>query len=41
MGLAYAFQVPGSLAGYTFVYRTPVSIVSAGFDYELRGIALP
>lgn len=41
VGLAYSFNVPGSLDGYQFVYRTPVSIVATGFDYELRGIELP
>lgn len=41
VGLAYLFEAPGSLEGYTFVYRTPVSIVSTGFDYELGPIDLP
>lgn len=41
VGLAYLFEAPGSLEGYTFVYRTPVSVVSAGFDYRLGPIELP
>jgi hypothetical protein len=41
MGLAYLFVVPGTLEGYRFTYRTPVSIVATTFDYELHGIDLP
>lgn len=41
LGLAYSFQAPALLDGYHFVYRTPVSILSEGFDYELRAIELP
>jgi hypothetical protein len=41
VGMAYLFDVPEGLKGYTFVYRTPTTIVSMPLDYELKDLELP
>lgn len=41
VGVAYYFNVEGSLAGYALVYRTPAVILSADVEYEVRKIDLP
>lgn len=42
VGLAYFFDLPDeTLAGYTWVYRTPAAIVRTTVEYELKGIPLP
>jgi hypothetical protein len=41
VGVAYLFSVPGGLAGHTFVYRTPVTIMNIPIHYELKDLELP
>ena len=41
VGMAYAFKLEQPPAGLTFVYKTPGTIVTKDFPYELRGIKLP
>ena len=41
IGLVYFFNLPDSLENYTWVYRTPASIVRVTVPYELRDIPLP
>ncbi|HVW37321.1 MAG TPA: hypothetical protein VHB99_08445 [Pirellulales bacterium] len=41
VGMAYLFDVPDGLKGYTFVYRTPTTIVSMPLNYELKDLELP
>ena len=41
IGLAYFFELPDDIAGYTWVYRTPAAIVRVPVSYELTDIALP
>ena len=41
VGVSYLFGVPEGLAGYTFVYRTPVSINPVPVEFELKDIDLP
>ena len=41
VGVAYLFDVPDGLKGYTFVYRTPTAIVSMPLEYELKDLELP
>ncbi len=41
VGMAYLFDVPQGLDGMTFVYETPVSILTHRVDYELRDLKLP
>jgi hypothetical protein len=41
VGVAYLFNTDQPLDKLTFVYKTPGTIVSSGFDYELRNIELP
>ena len=41
VGMAYLFDAPGGLKGYTFVYRTPTTIVSMPLEYELKDLELP
>lgn len=41
IGLSYSFEAPGPLEGYKFFYRTPVGIMTSGFDYALGPIGLP
>jgi hypothetical protein len=41
IGLAYFFDLPDSIENYTWVYRTPASIVRVSVPYELRNIPLP
>jgi len=41
VGLAYLFDVAQPLDGFSFVYKTPVSIMTRNFDYKLKDIPLP
>ena len=41
LGLSYLFELPGSLAGCKFVYKTPAVILRVPVDYEFRDIPLP
>ncbi len=41
VGVAYLFNLDQPLDKLTFVYKTPGTIVSSGFDYELKNIELP
>lgn len=41
LGVAYLFATARPLSELTFVYKTPGSIITSGFDYELKGIELP
>jgi len=41
VGMSYLFDVPGGLKGYTFIYRTPTTIVSMPLEYELKDLELP
>jgi hypothetical protein len=41
IGLTYFFDVPDSIDNYTWVYRTPASMVRVPIKYELRNIPLP
>ena len=41
VGVAYLFSTDKPLKGLTFVYKTPGTIVSSEFEYELREIKLP
>ncbi len=41
VGVAYLFHDDRPLAELTFVYETPGTIITGGFDYELRNIKLP
>ncbi len=42
VGLAYLFELPDeNISDYTWVYRTPASIVRLPVKYELEGIPLP
>ncbi len=41
VGMAYLFDVPQGLAGMTFVYETPVSVMKHRVHYELRDLELP
>ncbi|MEX0711271.1 MAG: hypothetical protein WD278_02910 [Pirellulales bacterium] len=41
VGIAYLFDVPDGLKGYTFVYRTPAAIVTVPIEYELKDLELP
>ena len=41
LGVAYTFRTDRPLSELAFIYKTPGTIVTAGFDYELRDIKLP
>ena len=41
VGVAYLFVLDGPPAAHTFVYKTPGAILSAEFEYEIRGVKLP
>jgi len=41
VGVAYLFDADKPLKGLTFVYKTPGTIVSSEFEYELKNINLP
>lgn len=41
IGLAYFFDLPDSIENYTWIYRTPASIVRVPVPYELRDLPLP
>jgi hypothetical protein len=41
VGIAYLFNTDQPMDKLTFVYKTPGTIVSSGFAYELKGIELP
>jgi len=40
-GINYIFVLDGPPERHAFVYKTPAAIVSTGFDYEIKDIALP
>ena len=41
VGVAYLFSVPDGLAGHTFVYRTPSSVLNVPVPFELIDLELP
>ncbi len=41
VGVAYLFDVPQTLAGYTFVYKTPAVLLTVPVEFELRDLPLP
>jgi hypothetical protein len=41
LGLAYVFRTDRPLGELTFVYKTPGTIVTRAFDYELKNLELP
>lgn len=41
IGMAYMFDVPQGLEGMTFVYKTPVAVMTHHVDYELQDLTLP
>ena len=41
IGIAYLFDLDEAPTDYTFVYKTPVAILSTRFQYEFRDIELP
>ncbi len=41
VGVAYLFNLDKPLEQYTFVYKTPGTIISSEFPYELKDIKLP
>ena len=41
VGIAYLFTADPPLDKLTFVYKTPGTIVTRGFDYEVKNIELP
>jgi len=41
VGLAYFFDLPDAIENYTWVYRTPTSIIRVPVVYELRDLPLP
>lgn len=41
VGIAYLFDLPESPEGYSFVYRSPVAIMSVPVEFELKDVELP
>jgi hypothetical protein len=41
VGVAYLFRPDKPIEAYTFVYKTPGSIITKSFEYELKDIPLP
>ncbi len=41
VGVAYLFDSPANLEGYTFVYKTPSSLQVIPVEYELKDLPLP
>lgn len=41
VGVAFFFTTDRPIDRYTFIYRTPGSIVTRGYDYELKKIPMP
>ena len=41
VGVAFFFTVPIPIDQYNFVYKTPGSIITRGYEYELKDIPLP
>ena len=41
LGMAYQFELPGGIEGYTLVYRTPSSVHVLQLPYELKNLPLP
>ncbi len=41
VGVAYRFRTDEPLDQLSFVYKTPGTIITRGFDYQLRDIAIP
>ena len=41
LGLAYLFSTDRPLDELTFVYKTPGTIITSSFPYELKDIKLP
>ena len=41
VGVAYLFSGPATLAGHTFVYRTPAAVLSMPVPFELKDLELP
>lgn len=40
-GMAYLFDLPGDLTGYTFTYKTPGVMLSQPIEFVLRDLELP
>lgn len=41
VGIAYLFDLEGGIDGFTWVYESPVSIVTREYKYQLEGVKLP
>ena len=41
LGMAYQFELPGGIEGYTLVYKSPSSIHVLQLPYELKNLPLP
>lgn len=41
VGVAYLFDAPDGLDGLSFVYKTPIVVLSVPIEYELRDLPLP
>lgn len=41
VGIAYLFDIEGGIDGMTWVYESPVSIVTREYKYQLEGVKLP
>jgi len=41
VGVKFLFEATDSLAGWTFVYKTPLAILDLPVEYELRDLPLP
>jgi hypothetical protein len=41
LGVAYLFRTGRPLGELTFVYKTPGTIVTRAFDYEMKNLELP
>ena len=41
LGMAYQFELPGGIEGYTLIYKTPSSIHVLQLPFELKNLPLP
>src|SRR5262249_36309037 len=41
LGIVYQFELPATVEGYTFVYKTPSSIHVLPVTYEFKNLPLP
>ena len=40
-GRIYEFSIDGDISKYKFVFKTPVTVIRAPVEYELKDIDLP